>query len=155
MTWPKDILNRFARGHQTPEVYLIPHSLPVPLIGTAKQPLTLDRVTCSYVLIEASLNNQGIIYIGGPECDVNTGIELDGGRGILFTATPPLTPQQMMAGNIGSSMLSNVQALSMNEVETALQMIALPVPALNLADFFIVAGVADQSLRVLYFGLQR
>jgi hypothetical protein len=155
MSWAKDILNRFSRGNMTPEVYMIPHSLTVPNIGVNKVPITQDRVTCSYVLMTAGLSNQGIIYIGGQELNAFNGIELDGGRGILFTATPPLSPQQLMAGNIGSSIIQNVNALTMNEYQGALSLMKIPTPALNLSDFFAVASVNDQSLRILFFGLQR
>jgi hypothetical protein len=157
MSWAKDIINRFSHGRQIPEVYMVPHSLTNPLVGIVKRPLTADRVTCSYVLVTAGLSNQGIIYIGGQELNVNNGIELDGGRGILFTATLPLSPQQLMGGNLGSSMLANISAMNLNisEVQGAINLMHIPMPVLNLADFFVVASVADQQMRVLFFGPQR
>lgn len=148
-----DIMRRFRYPASAGvEAYLGIHNLGI-TVGLDKIPLIPGRLGVNLALCQASMANQGFIYIGGPETSVENGIELDGGRAVLFTSGPGgLTPQQLMLGGLGISILQRYEDLTPPDQAQARSIFAAEEKrtVINLHDIWAVANMEDQTLRVLY-----
>jgi hypothetical protein len=136
-----DVLRRQRQQASTPsDIYTMPHCLPSIIVGIVPIPLTTDRIVCELFIAQATIANGGIIYIGGPEVSLLSGIELDGGRGILIAAGgPPSGAQEdLMRTAAMQGMISGQGAGPSSRV------------VIPLNQIWVVANLVNQGLRVLY-----
>jgi hypothetical protein len=136
-----DVLRRKRQQASTPnDIYTMPHCLPAIIVGLAPIPLTRDRIVCELFIAQATIANGGIIYIGGPEVSVLSGIELDGGRGILIAA----------GGAPASAQQNFMRTAAMQGMISAQGAAPAPRVVISLNQIWVVANLANQGLRVLY-----
>ena len=153
-----DILKRFRIPAAGPaDVYTMPHSFGVTVNTGAAVPLRQDRTGVEILIAVASIGNAGIIYFGGPECDAASGIELDGGRGILVSITAGrMNYQEFMAGQLGAGLMTRIDTLTpavQQQVMSEYGALATrPRPSLviPLNQLFVTASAVGQTLRCLY-----
>lgn len=125
------------------KVYSIPHSFNLVVNPGRAVPISPDRTGVEVVILVATIANLGIIYVGGQECNAQSGLELDGGRGVLFAATSSFGYQEAMASALGTGLRFNTMGAPRPEYGN--------VPALvPLNQIFVTASIAAQGLRVMY-----
>jgi hypothetical protein len=154
MKFIPDIMRRFRMPASAgSDQYLRIHNLAQITVGVLPMPLIPGRLSVTLVLCQATIGNAGIIYIGGPETSAANGIELDGGRGVLFTAGPGgLTPQQLMLGGMGFSILQRYEELTPPDQSMVRSMVGGEEKrtVINLHDVWAVASIPAQTMRILY-----
>lgn len=157
---PVDLARRFMREVKQTEFYQIPNNygLSLPLFSANNNvPTNLSRdgrrlPTISFI-VQASLANTGLIMVGGGGTNLNSGLEMDPGKALLFSA-------QDQSGvdytNIGGAAMP--REMSAEETEEYLQsidagqlsLVRPPVVLLNIADFFAASDTAGQTVRVFW-----
>lgn len=122
-------------------VLSVPHSFNVTVNPGAAVPLTVNKTPVEILIAVATIANAGIIYIGGQECNAFSGIELDGGRGILFAATTAFGYQEYLQAAMGTGL--NLRTFGAPSPES--------VPALiPMNQIFVTASAPGQTLRCVF-----
>jgi hypothetical protein len=154
-----DIMRRFRRNASAgPDTILEIHNLTPLTVGIVPVRLSPIRLPVSLILIQSTIANAGFIYVGGAEVNVLNGIELDGGRGVLFsTGAGGLSTQQLMLGGLGFGILSRIEDVSSPQAQQAIDSVIGPGgrtenrhTVLYLNNIWVVASAAGQTLRGIY-----
>lgn len=122
-------------------VLSVPHSFNVTVNPGAAVPLTTNKTPVEILIVVATIANMGIIYIGGQECNNLSGLELDGGRGVLFAATSSFGYQEYMASALGTGL--NLRTIGSPEAGA----ISALIP---MNQIFVTASAPAQFLRCMY-----
>lgn len=147
-----DMLRHFRLRAQPSNVFLT-YVSDSRIIGLLPVNLTAQTIPTTYVLLQAGLNNGGIIYVGMQNVSTAIGIELDAGRAIAFSSPEFAALQHgQIAGSLGAGMMRYLDGQG-PEVQTQFTEAMTgkyPKVVLNLRDIMLVADLADQSLRFIY-----
>lgn len=96
------------------------------------------------VLVQASNGNGGIVYLGGPNVDAASGIELIAGTGFLFATSPNAQQQQLTGGlSFGLTPMQQISGQAGKRDQSFL--------LYDMADIWIAGSAAGQTVRVMYF----
>jgi hypothetical protein len=141
---------RFARAARGPQYQTQAMSNYNVAVGLARIPVSAARLVCDLVYLQADLGNLGVINIGGPDVNINNGIQLDAGRAVV------LTPVQLIYNGVaftytslGIGLAPQTQLIASGGGRA--QSMLPQVVDLNLV--FTVADIAAQNLRVCYFNV--
>jgi hypothetical protein len=137
--------NTFKKSLRHKERYQRPHgyNIPVGLGSVCVSPNKQMRPVVSF-LVQADLNNTGIINVGDTLVTLANGVQLDPGRAWVFGVTP--------AGFLTGS-LFNTQSNFAEAIGSPYQ---LSAPGnefkvfIDIADFYAIADTPDQNLRIFW-----
>lgn len=124
-------------------LYSVPQTFNVVVNPGPAVPIARNRIGVETVILTASIGNFGLIYVGGPTCDVASGQELDGGRGILLTASGSMAYQESMESMLGSGPNLNMRGAYAPGAQS-------PLVLIQLDHIYVTASLAAQNLRVLF-----
>lgn len=124
-------------------LYSEPHSFGVLVNPGNAVPLRPARLGVAAIILTAGIGNGGIIYVGGTECDLTNGQELDPGKGILLTPSSDFAYLEMMEAALGSGL--NFNTLGAYRQKQG------PNVLLPLNSIYVTSSMAAQQLRCLYF----
>ena len=136
---PMDVAkNHRQQARPNTDSYVKIQTLPPIAITLVPQRLVMSPTPCFLAMLQATLSNVGIVYVGGPNVTALAGMELDGGRGLLLSTD--FNPIQAQLGSSGFSATRNL--LDAGSPKSYM--------LIDLYEVWVMGSVIDQTLRVMY-----
>lgn len=122
-------------------VLSVPHSFNVTVNPGPAVPLTTNKTPVEILIVVATIANLGIVYIGGQECNAQSGLELDGGRGVLFASTSSFGYQEYMSSALGTGLnFRTIPGMEPGQISALIPM----------NQIFVTSSIAAQTLRCMF-----
>jgi len=151
-----DILRRFRIPAQTAGDVYQKFRVSSLIVDTTPIPLSNQPVPSDFLLIMASLENEGIVYIGDSQVSSTNGLELDAGRAFVISPNTSIMESANIQGQTALGLLPYIEGMSALEQRQYLESLGNQLRrtgrrlVINVADLWLVASQQNQSVRIFY-----